>query len=277
MTLTLSNSNASTSLTGSFTDTLANMTAVGGSVGGTCTGTTPSTLTPAATSLSFSGIIIPASSSCTVTFSVTSSVAGTNPNSTSAVTTTQATATAGTGSNTPSLTVVAPPTISESFSPSPIPVNSTTTLTFTIMNPNTATTLTGVSFSDMLGNRPLGDLSFRNRVRRRNADHHVSHLYNLYRRQHRRAWLLHHHYNGDRRYDRSLLESKRRCQLHQRRHGQHPHRGHADRAGPPDIYQSVQPVNDFSEPDVNHDVHDLESERHIRRQESRSPTRSPQD
>ena len=58
-------------------------------------GTTPSTLTAGATALSFTGITIPASGSCTVTFSVTSSTWG-NPNTTSGVTTTQ-TPTTGTG------------------------------------------------------------------------------------------------------------------------------------------------------------------------------------
>src|SRR5207245_2115919 len=89
VTLTLSNSNASDLTGGAFMDTLSNMSAVGGAVGGTCTGTTPGTLSASATALSFTGITIPASSSCTVTFSVTSSTVGGNPNTTSGVTTTQ--------------------------------------------------------------------------------------------------------------------------------------------------------------------------------------------
>src|ERR1019366_716356 len=80
VTLTLSNSNASTLNGGAFKDTLVNMSAAGGAVGGTCAGTAPSALSAGATSLSFSGITIPAASSCTVTFSVTSSTAGGNPN-----------------------------------------------------------------------------------------------------------------------------------------------------------------------------------------------------
>jgi hypothetical protein len=88
---------------GALTDTLANMSAVGGAVGGTCTGTTPSSLSAGATALSFTGITIP-SGSCTVTFSVTSSTVGGNPNTTSGVTTGQ-TPTAGTVSNTATLTV----------------------------------------------------------------------------------------------------------------------------------------------------------------------------
>ena len=61
-------------------------------------------MTAGQTALSFTGISIPASGSCTVTFSVTSSNVGGNPNTTSGVTTTQ-TPTAGTASNTATLTV----------------------------------------------------------------------------------------------------------------------------------------------------------------------------
>ena len=73
-------------------------------MGGTCVGTAPSSLGAGATALSFTGVTIPASSSCTVTFSVTSSTGGSNPNTTSGVTTTQTPA-AGTASNTATLTV----------------------------------------------------------------------------------------------------------------------------------------------------------------------------
>ncbi len=46
--------------------------------------------------------------------------------------------------------VLAPPQISKQFSPDAIPLNGATTLTFTITNPNTASALTGVEFSDSL-------------------------------------------------------------------------------------------------------------------------------
>jgi len=91
LTLTVSNSNASALTGGAFTDTLANMSAVGGTVGGTCAGTTPGTLTAGQTSLSFTGITIPASGSCTVAFSVTSATVGSNANTPSGVTATQTT------------------------------------------------------------------------------------------------------------------------------------------------------------------------------------------
>ncbi|MDQ3010515.1 MAG: hypothetical protein M3X11_07410, partial [Acidobacteriota bacterium] len=89
VTLTLNNSNASVLTNGAFTDILTNISAVGGAVGGTCAGTTPNTLAAGATNLSFSGITIPASSSCTLSFAVTSNIAGPNSNQTSGVTTTQ--------------------------------------------------------------------------------------------------------------------------------------------------------------------------------------------
>ena len=106
MTLTLTNSNASALTGGAFTDTLVNMSAVGGAVGGTCVGTLPNALAAGATGLSFTGITIPAGGNCTVIFSVTSNTAGAQPNTTSGVTTTQ-TSIAGAASNTATLTVTA--------------------------------------------------------------------------------------------------------------------------------------------------------------------------
>ncbi len=106
VTLTLSNSNASSLSGGAFTDTLVNMNAAGGAVAGTCSGITPSSLTAGATALSFTGITIPASGSCTVAFSVTSNSAGVQPNTTSGVSTTLTPA-AGAVSNTATLTVLA--------------------------------------------------------------------------------------------------------------------------------------------------------------------------
>lgn len=76
VTLTLSNGTAANDTGGAFTDTLVNMSAAGGAVGGTCVGTTPNILAAGATALGFTGITVPASASCTVTFSVTSSTVG---------------------------------------------------------------------------------------------------------------------------------------------------------------------------------------------------------
>src|SRR5438270_478201 len=113
--------------------------------GGTCVGANGNNLTAGQTALSFSGITIPANSvTCTVTFVVTSSTVGTNPNSTSGVTTTQTT-TAGTVSNTANLSVFAAPTIAKAFSPTAIQSGRTSTVTLTLTNPN-ASPFTNASF-----------------------------------------------------------------------------------------------------------------------------------
>ena len=150
VTLTLTNANATAMTGGAFTDSLVHMSASGGSVGGTCTGTTPSSLTAGATALSFSGITIPASGNCTVTFSVTSATAGAQHNTTSGVKTTQ-TPTAGTASNTATVTVLAAPTIAKAFSPISIASGGQSTVTLTLKNTN-ATALTGGAFTDALSN-----------------------------------------------------------------------------------------------------------------------------
>jgi hypothetical protein len=105
VTLTLANSNSSALTDGAFNDTLVNMGAAGGGVAGTCTGTVPSSQTAGQTALSFTGITIPASGQCTVTFSVTSNTPGARNNTTSGVTTTQTTS-AGAASNNATLTVL---------------------------------------------------------------------------------------------------------------------------------------------------------------------------
>jgi len=167
VTLTLSNSNASVLTGGAFTDTLSNMSAVGGAAGGTCTGASSNILGANATSLSFTGITIPASGSCTVTFSVASSTVGIQPNSTSGVTTTQ-TLTAGTASNTANLTVLdtTPPTVvsysvlfgSQSFNMAGSPRNrlpwQITGIRVVFSEPVHATTasLTGLSVTGIAGN-----------------------------------------------------------------------------------------------------------------------------
>jgi Dockerin type I domain len=108
VTVTLNNPNSSALTNGSFTDTLTNMSAVGGAVGGTCVGTTPNSLSVGATSLGFSGITIPASSNCTVTFDVTSTHLGVNPNTAAGLTTTEIPQPQP-PSNTANLTVTPPP------------------------------------------------------------------------------------------------------------------------------------------------------------------------
>jgi CSLREA domain-containing protein len=153
VTLTLTNTNASPLTNASFTDTLvANLSAVGGAgaVSGTCAGAGTNTLAPGATgTLSFSGLTIPGSGNCTVTFAVTSIVAGTYPNFTSGVTTDQTPI--GSGSGTVNLTVFAPPTIAKAFNPTAIEPGGTSIVTLTLSNSN-ASALTNASFADTLVN-----------------------------------------------------------------------------------------------------------------------------
>jgi hypothetical protein len=150
VTVTITNPDGTALTGGAFTDTLTNMSAAGGAVGGTCVGTTPATLTAGQIALAFTGITIPASGSCTVTFNVTSSTAGTQSNTTSGVTTAQ-TSPAGTASNTANLTVLSAPTISKAFSPATIQSGGTSAVTVTITNPD-GTARTGGAFTDTLTN-----------------------------------------------------------------------------------------------------------------------------
>jgi large repetitive protein len=150
VTVTLTNPNSVNQTGASFSDMLTNMSAVAGGVGGTCAGTTPNILAAGATNLSFSGITVPGSGSCTVIFNVTSTTVGTNPNATSAVTTQQAPS-GGMGSATANLTVYNLPTISKTFTPTSIASGGTSTVTLTLGNTN-ATNFTNASFTDMLTN-----------------------------------------------------------------------------------------------------------------------------
>lgn len=105
ITFTLANPNGTALTNASFSDTLANMAVSGDqSAGGTCGGAASNSVTNGQTALSFSGITIPASSSCTVTIVVTSSSVGIQPNATSGVTTTEVPG-GGAPSNTANLTV----------------------------------------------------------------------------------------------------------------------------------------------------------------------------
>ena len=153
ITFTLSNSNSVNLTAATFTDTLTNMAISGAqNAAGTCTGASGNSFTDAATNLTFSGLTIPSSGSCTVTVLVTSSTAGVNPNQTSGVTT--ADTTVGSASPSVNLTVLAPPTIVKAFSPSTISSGGTSTITFTLTNSN-ASALTGASFSDTLTNMAI--------------------------------------------------------------------------------------------------------------------------
>ena len=150
MVFTVTNPNTGTALTGiAFSDTVpANMKMIGfGSAGDTCSGVT----SPGSSTVNYSGISLPANSSCILTVTVKGIAAGDGLNTTSAITSTEGGT--GTTSNTATLTVVAPPTISKAFGAANIPLNGTTTVTFTITNPAANTVAeTGIAFSDTLTN-----------------------------------------------------------------------------------------------------------------------------
>ncbi|MDD4929565.1 MAG: hypothetical protein PHP85_09840 [Gallionella sp.] len=107
LTFTLGNTNALQAFTGAgFTDTLSGMSiAAAGAAGGTCTGAGGNSFAAGASSLTFSGLSIPAAGSCTVTVVVTSSTVGVHPNTSSGVISNE-TVSAGSASNTASLTVL---------------------------------------------------------------------------------------------------------------------------------------------------------------------------
>jgi LPXTG-site transpeptidase (sortase) family protein len=150
LTFTLANSN-SVALTGAaFTDSLPSGLQVANPTGYTTTcGFSATTPTIGATSLSFSGGTIPASSSCTASVNVTGSAAGTYQNVSGFISSTNGgTNTGTTGSASASLTILKPPVISKLFAANPILAGGTSTLTFTVTNPNLNDSLTGLAFTD---------------------------------------------------------------------------------------------------------------------------------
>jgi hypothetical protein len=152
MTLTLTNPNPVPLAGASFTDAFpANMSTTAatqsyiGAGRGTCTGAVPAAQTASTTSLSFSGITIPASGSCTVTVDVRATVAGSYANTTSGVTTSQ-TPTAGPVSNTATL-AVDQVGISKAFAPSTIGAGGAADVIITLNN-QTGGNRTAITFRD---------------------------------------------------------------------------------------------------------------------------------
>jgi uncharacterized repeat protein (TIGR01451 family) len=149
LTLTLHNPNASVNLTSiGFSDNLPAGLQVANPTGiaATCTGTWNAS--PGDTTLNFGGGTLNASQSCTVSVNITGTSAGAKNNTANAPASNEGGT--GVGSNTATLTVIAPPTVSKSFNPTSIPLNTNSTLSFTITNPNTASALSAVAFTDNL-------------------------------------------------------------------------------------------------------------------------------
>jgi len=147
LTLTITNPNTGIALSGvAFTDNLPAglVVATPNTLNNTCGGT--ATATAGSGSVSLSAGTLAASGSCTVSINVQGTTAGVKNNSVT-VTSTEG----GTGNTAnASITVVGPPTIAKAFGAASIPLNGSTSLSFTITNPNTATTLNFISFSDTL-------------------------------------------------------------------------------------------------------------------------------
>jgi hypothetical protein len=148
LTFNLANPNPATALTGvAFTDifpaglVVASPNGLANSCGGTVTATA------GGSSVTLSGGVLPGSGICTITVNVTGTASGSKQNVTGLVSSTE---TGNGGLATADLTVVAPPTIAKAFGAESILLDGSTSLTFTLANPNPATALTGVAFTDTL-------------------------------------------------------------------------------------------------------------------------------
>jgi hypothetical protein len=144
---TVLNPNASGSLTSvAFTDTLPAGLAVTtpNGLSGTCGGGTITAVAGSGT-VSLAGATLAAGVSCTFSLNVTGTAVGLQNNSVTV------SSNIGMGNTaTASVTVVGPPTIAKAFGASSITVGGSTSLTFTVTNPNAATILTGIAFTDNL-------------------------------------------------------------------------------------------------------------------------------
>jgi hypothetical protein len=149
LTFNISNPNASQALNNiSFSDSFpmgVEVDAAPMALNNGCGGT----FAPAAgaTSVSFSGGMLAASGSCSLSVKVKATSFGVKDNLTGQI---SATESGPGGMAMATLTVVGAPTFSKSFASNPIRVGNTSTLSFTITNPNTTVGLTGIAFNDVL-------------------------------------------------------------------------------------------------------------------------------
>ena len=150
LTFTLTNPNPGTALSGvGFTDALPSGLTVADGASPRCGGTLTAT---GGDTIALSGATLAASGTCMFSVTVTGTTGGLKSNVTSAAASTEG----GTGGTASAFLVVvappavAPPTIAKAFGAASIVVNGTTTLAFTLANPNPATALSGVGFTDTL-------------------------------------------------------------------------------------------------------------------------------
>ena len=145
LTFMLTNPNSGAALSGvGFTDTLPVGLTVADGSNVTCGGTLT---TSGSNTIALAGATIASSGTCMFSVTVTGTTAGVKDNTTGAVTSAEG---GSGGTAAASLTVATPPTIAKSFGAASVVVNGDTTLTFTLTNPDPATALTGVGFTDTL-------------------------------------------------------------------------------------------------------------------------------
>ena len=148
LTVTLTNGNslplAGVAFTDTYTGVIVNAAVPAGAT--TCGGSV--TATAGGNSVALSGGTVPANGSCTVTVNVTGGTAGAQANSIPVGAVTSTNAGANNAAANATLTVVARPVVAKSYSPAEIGSGGTSTLTITLSNPNPATAITGVAFTD---------------------------------------------------------------------------------------------------------------------------------
>ncbi len=134
-----------------FTDDLPTGIKVAATPAASTSGCGVPTFAPGAddTSLTFSGGVIAANGTCTVSVNVTATTAGPHTNVSGFVSSTESgTNTDTDGYATANLTALLPPEIAKAFGATPIFEGDTSLLTFTITNPNQDDTLNGIAFTD---------------------------------------------------------------------------------------------------------------------------------
>jgi uncharacterized repeat protein (TIGR01451 family) len=150
MTISMFNPNPVSVNNAAFVDTMpANVTYTGAAaLVGSC-GTPAATTSTGTANVGVKNAIIPAGSTCTLTANV--QLATANVTRTNSITVTTDNAGSATASATISNgTATAPPVLSAAFSPTPINTGGSSTLTFTVRNPNAATALAAIAFTDTL-------------------------------------------------------------------------------------------------------------------------------